>query len=206
MRNFLLIATLVSIHTTLSAGIFSWTDASGNVVYGDSPPDTVVAETVDPPKLTILEGFAGRYESPNKPSSRTESNNAVRNSIGPAAPSNATEVKNPYKTLSIIAPKAGQSIRANDGDVSVAMSTSPKLRVGDKVVIYLNNQEHSKVEARVANLSNLGRGEYQLSIEIQNGQGESLIKSDNISFNVIRNSVITNKNKPYNPYEADPSQ
>lgn len=194
MRKFLLIATLLSIHTALSAGIFSWTDASGNIVYGDSPPDTVVAKSVEPPKLTILENFANRYESPNKSSSLSK----------PTKTSNVAKSTNPqagmrkrYEAVTIIAPKADQSIRANDGDVSVALVTSPKLQSGDKTVIFLNGQEHSTVKSSVGNLRNLDRGEYQLSIEIRNAVGKSLIKSDEISFNVVRKSVLTNKNKAY---------
>ena len=206
MRKFLLIAILLSIQSTLSAGIFSWTDTSGNVVYGDSPPDTVVATTVAPPKLTILENFGTRYEDPNKSSNRATFRGADKKENNKKWHGNRVEASQLYKSVSIIAPKADQSIRANDGDVSVMLSMSPKLRKGDRVVIYLNGAEHSTVESRVANLSNLDRGEYQLSVEIRNASGQALNKSEEIGFNVIKNSVLTNKTKPYNPYETDPSQ
>ena len=206
MRKFLLIAVLLSTHTTLSAGIFSWTDASGNVVYGDSPPDTVVATSFEPPKLTILENFAKRYETPNQTSRRSSSSGTDNKTNSANRPVNRKEAIHRYKSVSIIAPKADQSIRANDGDVSVMLSTSPKLRKGDSVTVYLNGEEHSTVESRVANLSNLDRGEYQLSVEIRNASGQLLNKSEEINFNVVKNSVLTNKTKPYNPYETDPSQ
>ena len=205
MRKLLLIAVLLSIHTALSAGIFSWKDASGNTVYGDAPPDSVVAKSVAPPKLTILENFANRYEDQGLSQRRSQSkSSASKEKSGQSAL--PREVKQPYKSVAIIAPKADQSIRANDGDVSVALSTSPKLRNGDKVVIYLNGNEHSVGKSRVANLSNLDRGEYQLSVGIRDAEGRSLITSEEISFTVLKNSVLTNKIKPYNPYEVDPSQ
>lgn len=206
MRKFLLIAVLLSTHTTLSAGIFSWTDASGNVVYGDSPPDTVVATTVAPPKLTILENFGTRYEFQNEAKSRANDRIVKKEKEKNQRQRHPVDISQLYKSVTIIAPKSDQSIRANDGDVSVALSTSPKLRKGDKVVVYLNGSEHSTVSSRVANLSNLDRGEYQLSVEIRNSAGQSLNKSEEINFTVIKNSVLTNKNKPYNPYETDPSQ
>lgn len=205
MRKLLLIAVLLSIHTALSAGIFSWKDASGNIVYGDAPPDTVVAKPVAPPKLTILENFATRYDTQKDSSSRTLESNSSRKKNSVNTPKKRV-YKQPYKSISIIAPKADQSIRADDGDVSVALSTSPKLRDGDVVVIFLNGSEHSRATSRVANLSNLDRGEYQLSAEIRNSSGRLLKKSEEISFNVLKNSVLTNKNKPFNPYEVDPSQ
>jgi len=204
MWKFLLIATVLCTHSVLSAGIFSWTDASGNVVYGDSPPDTVVSKPVAPPKLTVLEGFANRYEDQNTSgrSSASMSSQRVTRSVR----SVKRKEVNPYTTLKIIAPKAGQGIRANDGDASVALSMTPKLRGGDKVIIHLNGQQHSIVRSSVANLSNLDRGEHKLSVEIQNAAGESLVKSTVINFNILKNSVITNKKKPYNPYEEEPSQ
>ncbi len=206
MRNFLLVISLLLAHSTLSAGIFSWIDSSGNLVYGDNPPDIAVAKPVAPPKLTVLENFANRYEDPKKSSSRRSlgSSGAEKARSGFSFTSKTTKRK--YSDVSIIAPKANQSIRANDGDVSIAASTSPKLQSGDQVVMYLNGQEQVRGKSRVANLSNLDRGEYKLVVEIQSAEGESLIKSSEISFNVLRNSVITNKTKPYSPYEEDPSQ
>lgn len=206
MRDFLLAVSLLLAHSSLSAGIFSWTDSSGNIVYGDSPPDTAVAKAVAPPKLTILENFGNRYEDQTKPSSRINfslPNKQPSKSVGSAS---SKKIDNPYKAVSIIAPKANQSIRANDGDVSIMASTSPKLRADDKLLIYLNGQVVASGKSRVANLSNLDRGEYQLLLEIQNSQGQSLIKSSQINFNVLRNSVINNKQKPYSPYDDDPSQ
>lgn len=204
MWKFLLIATVLCAQSTLSAGIFSWTDASGNIVYGDAPPDTVVAKPVAPPKLTILENFANRYEDPNapRPSNATKSGNRITHSIRSVK---RREV-NPYTALKIIAPKAGQGIRANDGDASVALSMTPKLRSGDNVLIHLNGQQHSSVRSSVANLSGLERGEHKLSVEIKNAAGESLMKSAEINFTILKNSVITNKKKPFNPYEDEPSQ
>jgi len=206
MRNFLLVASLLLVSTSLSAGIFSWTDASGNIVYGDSPPDKTVAKAVAPPKLTILENFANRYEDPKKPSSEINFSLPGKQTSKSLDTANRKKIDNPYKAVSIIAPKANQSIRANDGDVSIAASTSPKLRPDDKLVIYLNGQVVASGKSRVANLSNLDRGEYQLLLEVQNAEGLSLIKSSEINFNVLRNSVLTNKTKPYSPYEDDPSQ
>ena len=205
MQKLLLITLLLSIHGALSAGIFSWTDESGNTVYGDAPPDTVVAKPIEPPKLTILENFGTRYKTNNETASRTTAKGAETGRDSENKP-RKDEYNQIYTNVSILAPKANQSIRANDGEVSVALTTSPKLRGDHEVVIYLNGNEHSRSKSRVANLTNLDRGEHQLLVEIRNSNNQSLIKSEGISFNVLKNSVLTNKNKPYNPYESDPSQ
>jgi len=206
MWKTLLLATVLFTHATLSAAIFSWTDASGNIVYGDSPPDSAVAKSVAPPKLTILENFANRYTDENTLSRRSGNTSLESNASQSKSGNKGRFVKAPYTALKIIAPKADQLIRANDGDVSIALSTSPKLRAGDKVIIHLDGQLHSSIKSRVANLSGLERGEHKLMVEIKSASGESLLKSGEIRFNVLRNSVITNKKKPYNPYDGDPSQ
>ncbi len=205
MRKIFLLATVLLVHSTSTAGIFSWIDASGNTVYGDNPPDTAVAQAVAPPKLTILENFANRYEDLASTNSSGGSSRRAAETGGGMTFTKKV-VDRPYTALKVIAPKADQSIRANDGDVSIALSLSPKLRPGDKVVIYLNGERQTSIRSRVANLTNLGRGEYKLLLEIQNKNGESLLKSSETSFNVLRNSVLTNKTKPYNPYQDDPSQ
>ena len=206
MRNFLLTAALLSLSSSAVAGIFSWTDASGNIVYGDSPPDTVAAKAVEPPKLTILENFANRYEDPNKPTKSTSNTAQSSQKVNANSASSRVEITKPYTSLKIIAPKADQSIRANDGDVTIAISTEPKLRKGDTVLVYLNGVEAARSSTRVANLKGLDRGEHQLSLTIKNAAGNPMIQSEQISFYVAKNSVITNKNKPYNPYDDDPSQ
>lgn len=194
MQRFLLITVLLLSYSTLSAEIFSWVDASGNTVYGDSPPENVAAESVAPPELTVLENFANRYADQATPDPvKTSSSNV--NTAQTAMPKAGVR---PYKRLKIIAPKPNQSIRADDGDISVAVLTTPKLRGGDSLVIYLNDQEHARAKSRVANLSDLERGEYQLAVEIQNANGQSLIRSTTMHFNVQKNSVI--KRPSLNPY------
>ena len=153
MRNSLLVVALLLIQSPLWAGIFSWVDASGNIVYGDNPPEAVAAEPIVPSKLTILENFANRYEdsanSSRSVNARLVAKEAVKSPLAQKA------VINAYSSLAIIAPKPNQLIRASDGDVSVAVSMSPNLKGGDTLVLFLNGQEHSRVKSRVINLNNL---------------------------------------------------
>jgi hypothetical protein len=191
MRNFLLLVAGVCSPGILMAAIFSWTDSSGNLIYGDSPPQGVTAKPLTPPKLTVLEGFANRYEDPTEvKKAKTAKNKAV--------------VKAPvatiYKELKIIAPKQGQGIRANDGDVSVALSFSPKLQQGDKIVFTLDGKELMQGVSKVANMTNLDRGEHILTVSIVSKSSKKLITSEELKFSVLR--AIATKKKPFNPYET----
>ena len=196
MRNLLMIAIAVTSQAVIAAGsIYSWTDESGNLIYGDTPPDNISAEVIDPPKLTVLEGFSTRYQTDSVTSSQPASTSASK--------SNAPAKKVVYTELRVIAPKKDQAIRANDGDVSIALGLSPKLRPGDKIVISLDGKEFSRGTSRVANLSNLDRGEHTLIVSVVNRAARSLISSGAVTFNVLRNSALINK--PYSPYPDDPN-
>lgn len=195
MRNILLLTLCVVVQAASAGGIYSWTDESGNLVYGDSPPESVVAKPVDPPKLTILENFSGRYNTDTGVVNTRGT--ASTKDAAPAAPSY-------YKSLTLIAPKAGQVIRANDGDVSVALTVSPKLRPGDNIVMKLDGVEKYRGTQRVANLSNLGRGTHQLEISIVDRANTVLTSNGVVSFSVLRASALIPK--PKNPYLIESNQ
>lgn len=191
MRNLILIAIAVTSQIGVAvAGIYSWTDESGNQMYGDTPPENVAATVIAPPKLTILEGFATRYKD--------TSNSEFETSEGPLAKTNTSSEESIYTEIKVIAPKSGQAIRANDGDVSVALSLSPKLRSGDQIVIALDGKEISRGSSRVANLTNLDRGDHSLEVSVVNRAAKTLVTSGVMTFTVLRNSALINK--PYNPY------
>lgn len=194
MRNILLLALCVVVQTASAGGIYSWTDESGNLVFGDSPPESVVAKPINPPKLTVLENFSTRYKT----------NAGVVNTRGTSttAPAKSTSTDY-YKSLKLIAPKPEQVIRANDGDVSVALTLSPKLRAGDNVVIKLDGVEKYRGTQRVANLSNLSRGSHQLEVSIVDRKN-TVLKSSGASFSVLRASALNKK--PFNPYLNESNQ
>lgn len=193
MRNILLLALCAVVQTASAGGIYSWTDESGNLVFGDSPPDSVVARLVDPPKLTVLENFSTRYNtSAGVVNTRGTSNNAPK-----------PETTDYYKSLNLIAPKPEQVIRANDGDVSVALAFSPKLRAGDNIVIKLDGVEKYRGTQRVANLSNLSRGTHQLDVSIVD-RTNTVLMSSGASFSVLRASAL--QKTPFNPYSTESSQ
>lgn len=199
MRNLLLITILATSQVVSAAGsIYSWTDESGNLIYGDTPPENVTAKAIEPPKLTVLEGFSSRYKT--NPVVTQASNQVPEGAVAQVETSDKKPI---YTSLNVIAPKQGQAIRANDGDVSVALTVSPKLRPGDRIVVTLDGQEVSRSTSRVANLTNLDRGEHTLQVNIVNKAARSLISAESVTFNVLRNSALINK--PYSPYPDDPN-
>ncbi|PWQ98810.1 DUF4124 domain-containing protein [Leucothrix arctica] len=192
MRNYLLLILGACAPSILMAGMFSWTDKSGNLVFGDTPPQGVTAIPLNPPKLTVLEGFADRYQ-------------AAETEMKAKPPASRAVVSKPkvvvYEQLNVIAPKQSQAIRANDGDVSVALSFSPKLRPGDKIVFNLDGKEVLTGTSKVANMTNLDRGSHTLTVSIINRLSRKLISSEAIKFVVLRSTTLNKK--PLNPYASE---
>ena len=192
MRNFLLLVIGLSSPSILMAAIFSWTDQSGNTIYGDTPPQGVTAKSIDPPKLTILEGFGQRYDAPRVvTSSKPKSSDTEETSTETAQ----------YESIKVIAPKQGQAIRANDGDVSFAISVSPKLKSGDNVIFTLDGAEVQRGALTVANMTNLDRGGHSLTVSVVDNTSSTLITSETINFSVLRASAL--KKAAFNPYSSE---
>ena len=192
MRNYLLLILGACAPGILMAGMFSWTDKSGNIVFGDTPPQGVTATALTPPKLTVLEGFGDRYQD-------------TEDEVKTKPPASRATVNKPqvvvYEKLNVIAPKQGQAIRANDGDVSVALSFSPKLRPGDKVVFNLDGKEVRTGTSKVVNMTNLDRGDHTLTVSIVNRLSRKLISSEAVRFVVLRSTSLNKK--PLNPYASE---
>lgn len=192
MQNLLMLLIILCSPSIVIAGMFSWTDQSGNIVFGDTPPQGVSATPIAPPKLTVLEGFANRYKDVDE-----------EVSVKKVAPVRvASKEASPvfYKKLNIIAPKPGQTIRANDGDVSAALSFSPKLRPSDKIVFSLDGKQVHKGTSKISNMENLSRGEHTLSVTIVDSRSKVLISSGEVKFVVLRGSSIK---KHFNPYASE---
>ena len=193
MRKLLWIAgAVVSQSIFAASGMYSWMDESGNLTFGDSPPSHVAAKPINPPKLTVLENFANRYATIQPQSAPPEEK----------SPSKKVVQEQVYQTLNIIAPRQGQSIRANDGEVSVALTLSPRLRSGDQVLLMLDGQEVSRGTSRIVNLSHVERGPHQLSIRVVSQDSQELIRSKPVTFYVLRHSALLKK--PFDPYTQEP--
>ena len=169
---------------TISAeGFYKWKDARGNIQYGDKPPANNMAERIDLPKLTVIDNYADQWK-PLKFEGDQQSLNNQQPQQQSKKPSGNT-----YSKLAFIAPKAGQSIRANDGDVSAMLSIKPPLKKGHEIAFFIDGKEVAKGTARTNNFANLNRGAHTISAKIIDKKGREL-KSSSVSFNVQRFSKL----------------
>jgi len=165
-------------------GVFKWKDRYGKTQYGDQPPQGVKAEAVKMPAITVIENYGQQWKSNSVASVEEKDDQPGSNYSRPG-----------YDSLNIIAPKADQAIRANDGDVTLMLDLKPKLQKGHSIVVFLDGKQVSNGPSRAVNLTNLDRGTHQVQAEVRDAHNSSLISSSGVSFTVLRHSILLNKNK-----------
>lgn len=157
----------------LAASVYRYTDEQGNVVYTDKPrPGAEPLEVPPVPAVRPLTGPPAQAETP-----------------APAEPAFTG-----YKTLAIVEPKADEPIRANDGNITVALRIEPELgvKLGHKIRVYVDGHRLDPVftSAQFV-LENMDRGTHTLRAEIVEGE-TSLIRSEAVTFHVLRVSILFN--------------
>lgn len=167
----LLIVSQSAIHAD---GLYKWTDARGNTQYGDRPPSNANAKAIELPKITIIDNYADQW----KPIKFDEPQTGTTVQATP-------KVSKTYTKLAFLAPKQGQGIRANDGDVSAMISIKPPLKKGHQLVFSVDGKAMGKGKSRTQNFSNLDRGSHTIGVKVIDKRGKTL-KSSSVGFNVLR--------------------
>jgi hypothetical protein len=175
-KQFLLFLLLALALTPLSAKVYKWVDAEGNVQYSDKPVEG--AETVKVPKSNI-------YTPAPIPDSEDQ----------PGAGTDATDGS--YTTFSIAEPENDQTIRSNEGQVRISFFIEPTLYEGDKIALYLDGQkmkgEHTTMRL---SLTNLERGTHTLKAEVLSAEGEQRASAKPVVFHLRKASIKKSAKKP----------
>ncbi|MEH6455010.1 MAG: DUF4124 domain-containing protein [Cocleimonas sp.] len=172
----LLIVSQSAVHAD---GLYKWKDARGNTQYGDRPPANVNAKSIDLPKITIIDNYADQWKPIKFDEPQTDT--AVK-----AKP----KVSKTYTKLAFLAPKQGQGIRANNGDVSAMISIKPPLKKGHQLVFSVDGEIIGKGKSRTQNFSNLNRGSHTIGVKVIDKRGKTL-KSSSVGFNVLRTNGLS---------------
>ncbi len=164
----------------VDAGVYKWTDESGQVHYTDQYQEG--SEAVDLPEPTVYTPapVPGTAESP------------AFESKGKATSTGD------YDLLEVAAPAEGETIRSNEGKVRVDLRLEPTLRQGDMIELFLDgNKIPGKLRSPSATLSNLDRGTHSFKARVVNASGQELISSQPVNFHLRRESkLFPQRNKP----------
>ncbi|WP_373387075.1 DUF4124 domain-containing protein [Pseudomonas alcaligenes] len=148
-----------------AAQIYKYTDANGNTVFTNQPPEGQAAETVELPPTNTVQAQPVESAAPT------------------AAPAASAQ---PYGVLALTDLPSEEALRANNGTFSVGVQIDPRLQPGHSLRLLLDGQPYGQ-PSNVPRLQlvNVDRGEHSLAVEVLSG-GQSLQRSASVTFTVQR--------------------
>ncbi len=165
--------------------IYKWVDAQGNVHYGDEPGQSSAK------KMKQLPGLSTYAPRPIK----------VERSEPMKEQGKATVPEKPavnYRSISIVKPEDGETIRSNPGTVEIFIALAPSLGKTDHIRVVLDgNPVPGQFKKSVVQIENVNRGEHQLSVAVYNSRGRKLLGSASHTF-YLHKTTIVNKKSPKN--------
>ncbi len=162
---------------SVSAEIYTWTDADGNTVYSDKPS----------PNAQRIEVSTPNSMEPPRPTPSYNQNSSQ------ADTSSSTQGR--YRRVEITSPANDSAVRANDGNITLSVAIDPPLRSGAllraRVDGTLGAQALPGAGQTQANLTlpNLDRGSHQIEAVITDTRGKEIGASSPITVHVQRTSL-----------------
>jgi hypothetical protein len=167
-----------------SAQIYKYTDANGNTVFTNQPPDGQNAEAVELPATNTVE--AQPLTQP--PSQPAEAVSAAR-----------------YSVLELTDIPTDEALRANNGTFSVGVRLVPRLAPPHRLRLLLDGQPYGQPSnVPRLQLSNIDRGEHSLAVEILNGE-QPIQQSASVTFTVQRVNTSSPALRPPPPPTPKPA-
>ncbi len=156
-----------------AAGIYKWVDSQGVVHYGDEPGQSSAEKMGRLPGLSTYAPPPIKVEPDESATAETE------------------EQAVSYRSIRIIKPENGETIRSNPGIVVVFIALEPPLGKTDHIRLMLDGKSVAgKYNKTVVQLDNVDRGEHQLSVAVHNNKGKQLKSSASHTFYLHKAQII----------------
>lgn len=166
---------LLALSLPATAQIYSYTDANGNRVFTNEPPQGSDAQAVQ--------------LNPTNTISEQPTNNLGNTSTTPSD----NQMSAPFAVLQITGLPSDEAMRANNGTFSVGVDTSPALNANQQLQLILDGQAYGQPSnSTQLQLNNIPRGEHSLAVQVLSG-GQSIQQSSPIGFTVQRVALGTHK-------------
>lgn len=181
----LLTCLLLALSLPATAQIYSYTDAKGNTVYTNQPPEGSDAKAIDLPPTNSVAA------QPASPAAST-----------PADSSNTGA--NPYRVLQLTDIPDDEALRANNGTFSVGVILQPALAAGHQLQLLLDGQPSGQPSSRPPlQINNAARGDHSLAVQVLSA-GRVLQQSAPITFTVQRVNTSSPALRPPPPPPPKP--
>lgn len=171
LHRTLLAFTAMLVFSTAQAEVYRYIDSNGNLVLTDTPPkdkDAAKVEKIETKPLMTVPAFQGRK--------------------GPAAATPPKAASTAYEVV-IQNPEAGATFQKNaDEAIPVAVSVSPSVAAGHRLVYLLDGQEQ---DSAIGSLSSEGfdRGAHRLEVRVVDERGTVLARAA-VEFNIQQTSAL----------------
>ncbi len=153
--------------------VYYWTDAQGVTHFSDRP---VAGKTMNSKQVEII----------NPPASNPIADNT-------ASPPEPIPLPAIAYTLSIASPQSEQTIRDNEGRITVQNQLSPAMPEGEQsqLVLYVDANRYGCNTASLScEATNVERGAHQLRTELISQSGKILASSESITVYLFRVTAI----------------
>jgi hypothetical protein len=163
----ILSCALLALCLPATAEIYKYTDAKGNTVFTNQPPDQGPHETVKLPPANTIQSLPSEDLVP--PPSRDEQASRA-----------------PYQRLELGNLPTEEALRANNGNFSVTVELDPPLAGSHQLRLLLDGAPYGEPSHSTRlSLVNVDRGEHSLAVEVLSN-GESIQQSPPITFSLQR--------------------
>lgn len=180
IATLLFAALLLSWASTAVAQIYKTVDADGNVVFTDVPPN-------NPSGAVELKEY-NTYEA------LQPTNPTVRLSPDPDS-DRQTPAREPvsYSKIAIVGPASDETLRRNDGNVSVTVESEPAVdrQSGHEYQVLLDGTIAARGNGTTFLLENTDRGTHQLTVQVIDQGGKILGQSSPVTFHLLRFSALS---------------
>jgi hypothetical protein len=172
----LLACLLLALSLPATAQIYSYTDANGNRVFTNDPPQGSNPQAV---QLNPTNSITAQ------PSSNMSNNGAPNNTPSAA-----------FSVLQLTGLPSDEAMRANNGTFSVGVSSIPELSGSQQFQLILDGAPYGQPSRTPPlQLSNLPRGEHTLAVQVLSG-GQMIQQSDAVTFTVQRVNTQSPAQRP----------
>ena len=174
----MLVSSIISGAQAAQTKIYKTVDEDGNVVFTDMPPksdqdaEQVIVQT--PNSFASEEASGPREEWIVEEGAEGEE---------------LAEELFRYSSVQIVSPANDETVRANDGSVSVVAASRPRMKRGHVMRILIDGSPVQEGSQTTFNLENVDRGTHSVSAEIVDGSGNVLSSSNASVFHLQRVAV-----------------